>query len=98
MIDFYRTQNLRKHFRGKRDLLAVIHIVIQYDPVNDAILITDVGPEEYDGLFSTPFLLEPKSTILPMLVGPSHGPWVEPAIGTVGEAVATDYFRERGMT
>lgn len=98
MIDFYRTQNLRKHFCGKSDLLAVIHIVIQYDPVNDAILIIEVGPDEYDDWFSTPVLLKPKSTILPMLDGTSHGPWVEPAIGTVGKAVATDYFRERGMT
>jgi hypothetical protein len=96
MIDFYRTQDLRKHFSEKADLLAVQNIVIQYDPSEDAIHILKIAIEdEEDDVFSlAPLSLEPKLNTLPMLSGGPRRLWIDPATDSARNGDVADYFEE----
>lgn len=98
MIDFYQTQDLRNQFSQKADLLAVQNIVIQYDPFEDPILLTKTPTAtevEFDDVFSvTPFSLEPKVTVLPMLSGGPRRLWIDPATDSARNGDVADYFEE----
>jgi hypothetical protein len=96
MLDFYQTQDLRKQFSEKADLLAVQNGVIQYDSSEDVIHIAKIAIEdEEDDVFSLePLSLEPKLNTLPML---SRGPrrlWIDPATDSARYGNVADYFEE----
>jgi hypothetical protein len=93
MIEFYRTQDLAKQFSAKVDLLATQNIIIQYDPVANAILITKVADDSQQVLnwYNPPIPLEPRASTITMYAGSS---WVEPAVGQAAQVAVIDFFEE----
>lgn len=96
MIDFYQTQDLGKQFGEKTDMLAIHDIVVQYDPSQDAILITRIAIEndQNTAVSLAPPSLRPKLAIIPLPSPESRTIWLEPIITMPDQAYGFDYFRE----
>lgn len=96
MIDFYQTQDLRKQINEKSDLLAISNIVIQYDPSQDALLITKSAMKNEEGhtVPLAPRSLLPKFVTIHLPSAESRGDWEEPVVTMPEQAYGVDYFIE----
>jgi hypothetical protein len=96
MIDFYRTQDLVKQCGEKVDMLAMHDIVIQYDPFQDAILITKMAVmnNPNDVVSRAPPSLRPKLASIPLPTSEARHTWEEPTIPRPDQAYGFEYFMD----